>query len=280
MSLIDNLVNDDCSAGRVVECHGMMRWLLMAALLTASPVSTVLPASDEDSCDSCHQDRKFFVQHRRLHDYYQNWLQSPHRAAGVRCHQCHGGDPTAAGKDAAHRGVRATSDAQSRTFYRNLPETCGECHAETSEHFVRSRHYAALMGEQDAPHCSTCHSAMLKRIPTTEIANNVCGRCHSGEVLTTVVLVPRRMGEILYRVSLMKTYLNWLKTHYEGQQWPLDSYQETKRLEAQYRSVVSAGHDFDIARYDSASAELLEVLKAEFQKAWDQEHSEQKAPTQ
>ena len=76
----------------------MARSCYPAAVVLASLVafagSAVATEESSDGCVNCHSDPGFFVRDKKLHDYYQGWLQSPHAAAGKGCHDLSGGRPS------------------------------------------------------------------------------------------------------------------------------------------------------------------------------------------
>ena len=91
------------------------------------------------------------------------------------CHQSH--------------AVVSPGDAASPVFPRNVPVTCGRCHAGIQREYSDSVHAAALgQGVPDAPHCASCHSA--HQIAPTQgdvwqlSAVVECGTCHR-EALAT-----------------------------------------------------------------------------------------------
>ena len=130
-------------------------------LLSGACMVLLTPAFAADNqCIGCHQDSDFYARYPRLYEYYQDWLDSPHKQVGATCENCHGGNPAAQSMGKAHSGVLPVSDEQSLLHFRQQPDTCGGCHAEKRAQFVQSKHYEALTGERAAPTCTTCHPAM------------------------------------------------------------------------------------------------------------------------
>jgi len=76
----------------------------------------------------------------------------------VTCDNCHGGDPGSDLKEKAHEGVLRSSEVNSTVFYRNVPETCGKCHANELNQFKDSLHYQRLKALKQARHVihATC----------------------------------------------------------------------------------------------------------------------------
>lgn len=243
--------------------HTVLRRSLFLLLIGA----VALPV-EANTCETCHSQQKFFAQNKRLYDYYQDWLTSPHRNAEITCEQCHGGNPTAGDGQGAHDGVLRTSDPNSRVFYKNQSTTCGKCHPQVVEQFTHSAHYKALQDNAAAPNCSTCHRAMNRKPYFHDIVENTCRTCHSsitpGQELPVVALA----HEILHRLNIANGYLGWTMVYYESKGWPGKTRQELAALREKYHEILATGHSFDLHRSDSASVELLAALKIMFRRAW------------
>ena len=121
-----------------------------------------------------------------------------HRAEGIGCVSCHGGDPKATTVEAAHRAGFRGVPAK-----RAIPALCASCHADvprmrpynlpsdqyalyqTSQHGIR-----LAKGDPDVAVCTDCHGVheirrrddpqsrvFARNIPST------CGRCHGNAAL-------------------------------------------------------------------------------------------------
>ncbi len=138
---------------------------------------------DGEACASCHEDA------------LAAYKASIHAAVGPRndgasCRNCHG---------PAHR-LRPASDPASSIAKRNLPQTCGACHADADflarhkiplarpvEAFKLSVHGRALQrGDERAASCSDCHGShdiLAARDPRSKInhwkVGQTCGACHT-----------------------------------------------------------------------------------------------------
>jgi cytochrome b subunit of formate dehydrogenase len=93
------------------------------------------------------------------------------------CSSCHGS-----------HALFGAGDPRSKVFHSNVPETCGECHAEIADQFERSVHGMAVQhGVREAPVCTDCHGEHRILSPNegdspvfaTNIPKMTCGRCHS-----------------------------------------------------------------------------------------------------
>jgi hypothetical protein len=171
----------------------LVRPILVAAVLatTAQPAPAQdtrhpelsTPASETSyGCLVCHADKR------------RAFVQGVHSEWGIRCHDCHGGNPDVLEVEPAHAGEFVGAPDKLQTV-----EICSSCHADPdqmrqyglpADQFAElrtSRHGQLLeAGNQDAPTCSDCHdphttlpssdarsATFPKNIPDT------CGRCHT-----------------------------------------------------------------------------------------------------
>lgn len=138
-------------------------------------------------CVSCHADKR-----RAL-------TLGVHSERGIRCHDCHGGDPTSFETATAHRTPFLGLPTKAVTV-----QLCASCHSDPDQmrqyglpadqvaELRTSRHGELLLaqGNSDAPTCSDCHDAHAifrpddarssvypTNIPTT------CARCHEDQQL-------------------------------------------------------------------------------------------------
>jgi hypothetical protein len=145
--------------------------LLFFSFSMISPVSAAdIPAQTEIICIRCHSG-----QPGRLGEPVKLWRDSIHAANGVRCNDCHGGDP----KDA----VNAMSPA--RGFLgapkeEDIPDFCGRCHVGVMKDYLQSAHGRTL--GKGGPTCVTCHSNHMVLKASLNIINEKnCTQCHSYE---------------------------------------------------------------------------------------------------
>jgi hypothetical protein len=261
----------------------MKLFRLFAALALIVPGLQPAAASDtETQCEACHGQARFISQNPVLYEYFQDWLRSPHKTAGISCESCHGGDPTAEDKDQAHEGILPAKDPRSKVNYLNQPETCGACHEDIVERQKLSAHYRALREDKAAPSCATCHRAMNKRPFYGSIIQTQCLGCHGegedqmdGATYEQVALA----REILHRLHVAKAYLGWTRVYFESQGWPGDSKREMEELDREYHEVVLKGHGLDLIGGSELSLDLLADLKNVFGKAWG-EHAPPPPPPQ
>ena len=84
------------------------------------------------------------------------------------------------------------NDPNSPSNFKNVPETCGQCHTVEKEQYLRSVHgVSAQRGHKDAPVCTDCHGEHGILLVTDDrspvsvlnLSKNTCGRCHSSIVI-------------------------------------------------------------------------------------------------
>ncbi|UCF40365.1 MAG: cytochrome c3 family protein [Gemmatimonadota bacterium] len=161
---------------------------LLVGAAPAAPTTGWAPqglAAQDDSaygCIICHADKR------------RSFTLGVHSDYGIRCDDCHGGDPTAYEIDPAHRGRFLGTPTKLEII-----ELCSVCHADPNQmrqfglaadqlaEFRTSRHGQLLLeqGNTDAPTCTDCHNAHLI-LPPEDARSEVhptnipatCGRCH------------------------------------------------------------------------------------------------------
>jgi predicted CXXCH cytochrome family protein len=107
------------------------------------------------SCLVCHADKR------------RSFSQGVHSERGIRCDDCHGGNPRALETADAHRGT--TFDPGNKIA---IAQLCSSCHSDPNQmrqyglpagelaEFRTSRHGQVLLqGNEDAPTCTDCHDA-------------------------------------------------------------------------------------------------------------------------
>jgi hypothetical protein len=150
-------------------------------------------------CLACHADKR------------TAFVQGAHAERGIRCDDCHGGDPAAFTLPAAHRGRFTGAPGKVATV-----ALCGSCHSDPNRmrqyglpsgqvaEFRTSRHGRLLLlnGNQDAPTCTDCHDAHRILRPDDARSNvyptNIpatCARCHEDKRLMAKYRLPTSQVE-------------------------------------------------------------------------------------
>ena len=169
--------------------------ILIAALLLA-----FLPALAEDanSCADCHG-----KQVGRLSEPVTLWKSSIHHEVGIKCVNCHGGNPWSEKMKQAHsrsNGWIGKPDAAATV------KLCGTCHADATfmkkynpnartdqlDLYKTSHHGANILQKKDgrAATCASCHGAHDVLKATNPQAHvyplnvvDTCGKCHGDKKL-------------------------------------------------------------------------------------------------
>lgn len=173
------------------DCHGNTHYLLNYR----NPASPVYRANIPKTCEKCHGDvaamEKFDL---RQHSPIMSYQQTVHGVAlgegklnAAVCTDCHG----------SHDLHRSTNPA-SKIFYQRVPDTCGRCHENVAQTYVRSAHgMAARKGARDAPVCTDCHGEhsiepvkqASSRVSPVNITRT-CGECHAAQRIIAQYRLP------------------------------------------------------------------------------------------
>jgi hypothetical protein len=240
--------------------------LVVAAALT---VAAVVPTSDaaqmppQSGCADCH----FADPRSPRRDHLESWDRSPHARANIGCEKCHGGNPHTFEGFLAHSGIIDPSDAKSPVNGRNLPATCGTCHAGAFVAFQRSRHYQLLRsGSLSGPTCSTCHGDVEGRVLSSKALASGCNECHGPRERA-----PRaeRAREVREQYDALKAVRDDLKLVQSLIKRVDDKKRRAALMEA-YRQAevplslaVDAGHQFvyaDLREYLAVARTRVEAL--------------------
>jgi hypothetical protein len=138
-------------------------------------------------CIRCHADKR------------RAFFTGVHSERGIRCHDCHGGNPATFDEGAAHRGDYIGAPDKWQTV-----RLCASCHADPDRmrqfglptgqlaEFRTSRHGRLLLEARnpDAPTCTDCHEAhaVFRRTDARSPVHpanlpGTCARCHEDRAL-------------------------------------------------------------------------------------------------
>ena len=160
-------------------CHGDVH-VLVPSSDPQSPVHTLrLP----ETCGTCHSNpemvQKFGIPVAKPIEAYHasvHFRMAEEGRHAATCNSCHG-----------THAIYAANDPRSTVFHTNVPDTCGDCHAEITAAFQKSVHGIAVQhGAREAPVCTDCHGEhriIAPDVKTSPVyASNIpkmtCGRCH------------------------------------------------------------------------------------------------------
>jgi predicted CXXCH cytochrome family protein len=136
------------------------------------------PKEIPEFCGSCHSNTNFMSKYdaQLRTDQLEKYKTSVHGKAlavgnrkAAECGDCH----------IVHT-TRAPSDPLSAVNPKNIAQTCGKCHASTTQAFVNSRHGRQFTSTR-RPSCLVCHSAHGTQPATNAMltgATSVCTPCH------------------------------------------------------------------------------------------------------
>ena len=192
---------NDQDAPSCSSCHGAHD------IRTASdPESSVYQGNQIETCARCHADPKVVRRHpfsvpAPVAAYKQSGHYRALSAGGVAlapsCTDCHGS-----------HDLRPARDTASPIYWRNVPETCGKCHAGILDVYQGSVHgHASALGVREAPVCTDCHGEHEIRGPKdpespvypSHVSQTTCVWCHES------VRVVRKFG---LEGSRLSTYLD------------------------------------------------------------------------
>lgn len=154
---------------------------------------TPVLAQQKNSCIDCHSklDDPVISAPAKLFD------ADVHKARGLMCHDCHGGDPNADTKEAAKHPSKGYL-GKPRTL--DIPAYCGKCHSDANlmkrfnpslrvdqerEYYTSIHGQLQQKGETRVATCVSCHSVHGIRSPSDPLSSvypanvaETCAKCH------------------------------------------------------------------------------------------------------
>jgi hypothetical protein len=147
--------------------------MLALITLTLALSTGQTAAQPESGCTACHVGKA--TMNGAAH--VDEWASSGHAARNVGCHECHGGEPTAADQAAGHKDMLGPSNLRSPVNRLNLMATCSRCHPRIAQAYASTLHGTlADIGDRRAPVCVSCHSIISA--PNAMAAEAHCASCH------------------------------------------------------------------------------------------------------
>ena len=166
---------------------------IAAALFTVSISIKTTAQNKESSCITCHSKLE-----GKLAEPASLFDSDIHRARGLSCHDCHGGDPTQADKKAAKDPLKGYIE---KPKISDIPSFCGKCHSDAAlmkkfnpslrvdqvQEYLTSIHGTRLKtGDQKVATCVSCHGVHGIRAPSDPLSTvyplnvaETCAKCHS-----------------------------------------------------------------------------------------------------
>ena len=188
-------------AAKCLDCHGKPH----AILDTRNQNSPVYRLNIPETCAKCHNDEGKMAKYNLLEAKpVMTYLETVHGkafkekglASAAVCTDCHGS-----------HDLSSPANPKSKIYWSNVPATCGKCHENVLNAYLRSIHGKAVTaGKRDAPVCTNCHGEHTIKshkdpgssVYSTVIARKTCGQCHAAEKIVTKYRLP---------ASRVETYL-------------------------------------------------------------------------
>lgn len=214
------------------------------------------------SCSlECHED----IIRKRAVDNYQQWSDSVHSEYYVTCDACHGGDPAAKTEAGAHATMKGPNDTNSPIYFKNIPDTCGKCHAEELDHFKNTMHYQRLRAESRAPSCITCHQPHTFKVLKASELTNVCSVCHNSKDNIAPPGVPNDAKQALEKQSeLQGEILKAKNTVADAKAKGMDvssAQMDVDEAIAVMNNVPSLWHGFNLRDFDTQIQSGIDYAK-------------------
>ncbi len=165
----------------------------------AKPSEAESASMQPSSCIKCHGESDLWEgERRRFHVTEQDLNDDVHWQEGLRCHDCHGGDPASTDFATVHS---VEAGFRSLTSPQDIPTFCGHCHSniqymrqfvpsprtdQLSEYWTSGHGQKLKSGDEKVATCVSCHGnhGILRvadpqsEVYPTRIATT-CATCHS-----------------------------------------------------------------------------------------------------
>jgi len=190
-----------------------------------APAAETAPARPPDSCSTCHLE----IGDDRLAAPVKAFAEDIHRAKGLGCVACHGGDPKEAGMEAmdpARGYIGVPKRAQ-------MAQVCGRCHSDAE--FMR-QYNPSLRVDQVTEYASSVHGRRLRQTGDEKVA--VCASCHPAHSIRPASdpkssVHPLRVADTCGRCHADAQYM-------KGRRIPTNQVQEYKRS-VHWRTMSAQG---------------------------------------
>lgn len=171
--------------------------MLVCTLLLISSVIAVAPVfAENNGCVTCHRGLDGEAQ-----KVVTQWETSIHKAEGIYCQDCHGGNPLV--DDDMDKAMYQAKGFIGKPSKKAVPELCAKCHSDTvrmRKYNVRTDQYDQYKtsihgiqlekGDTNVAVCSNCHGAHdIKKVndPGSSVyytnVPDTCGKCHADSQL-------------------------------------------------------------------------------------------------
>lgn len=152
------------------------------------------PAPQDSGCITCHGESQLWDADNRNYFVTQEDLaHDVHWQKGIRCHDCHGGDPQSLNFRQAHAADAGYHVIESP---RDIPQFCGRCHSDVE---YMGRFQPSPKTSQQTDYWTSGHGRRLKDDPTADVAT--CVSCHGRHGIRSV----KDLDAPVYPTNVAKT---------------------------------------------------------------------------
>ena len=163
------------------------------AVITVLALFTLASAQKKSSCIDCH----VRLDDPRLSNPAKNFTNDIHRARGLSCNDCHGGDPNA---DTSQAAKDPSKGFLGKPKTLDIPAYCGKCHSDANlmkkfnpslrvdqerEYYTSVHGRLLKSGEQKVATCISCHTVHGIRAVNDPLSSvyplnvaDTCAKCH------------------------------------------------------------------------------------------------------
>ncbi|HXG93018.1 MAG TPA: c-type cytochrome [Blastocatellia bacterium] len=128
------------------------------------------PSQQTNNCVECHR--------KQSDGIVSLYSESVHARASISCSRCHGGEPAASDKQAAHAALFTGKPSRKETI-----AMCGSCHATEREAFMSGLHFQKAINEARLD-CAECHGAHTVGARESSFSFvTFCAGCHGLEYI-------------------------------------------------------------------------------------------------
>ncbi|MCX9082815.1 MAG: hypothetical protein OIN83_11535 [Candidatus Methanoperedens sp.] len=203
------------------------------------------------SCSlECHED----IIRKKASDNFQQWSDSSHSDYSVTCDACHGGNTEINTIEGAHSTIENISDPQSPIYFKNIPETCGKCHATELDHFKNTMHYQRLRAESRAPSCVNCHQPHSFKVLHASEITPLCSVCHNTKDQVSSANIPKDAKFALEKADELKEEIRKARNSVSDAKAKgkdiVSSQNDLDKAIAIMKDVPSLWHSFNIKDFD------------------------------
>lgn len=231
------------------------------------------------SCSlECHED----IIRKTASDNFQQWSESDHSKYYVTCDDCHGGNPEASEEATSHASMKGVNDVNSTIYFKNIPDTCGKCHAEEMEHFKNTMHYQRLKAESKAPSCITCHKTHTFKVLKASELTALCSICHNQKDNIAIASVPKDAKFALdkqteFQEELLKAKISLSEAKASGKDVTSEQ-MNIDKAQAVMDSIPSLWHQFNLKDFDKQMQTGIDLAKKSEYSTSQVEPTKQKIP--